>query len=345
VPIRTIEVLADKNPTAFLIAAEDDGYNPFHRACYEENMRVVPVLAKRIPEVLRMRTHGGLTALHMVAGCDIATVEMVELVADGFPQAMTMLSRGGHMPLHLACVNGASARVVQLLVGRGPEAVEILNVNGETVLHCACIGSEPESIRFVFDLWPVAALLLARVLIIRWDTGIRHDTERMMLPHCAASNAVNAVNQDVIDTIADLTKDAACTMIEYSLSTHTSMPAELVGRFLDMLTALNIPGFDATASGPALADTLRPHLDPDLISDLVDNDNVQQLLKKDKRVQNLISGLIRMNRSGRNYVQEEPSNTLRGISVLESISDNVECLFVHLRENALLTQRQEVLHE
>jgi hypothetical protein len=39
----------------------------------------------------------------------------------------------------------------------------------------------------------------------------------------------------------------------------------------------------------------------------------------------------RMNTSGRNYVQAESSNTVNGLAVLNSVSNNVDCMFAHLR--------------
>jgi hypothetical protein len=87
-------------------------------------------------------------------------------------------------------------------------------------------------------------------------------------------------------------------------------------------------------------DKVRPHLTPDLVRNLVNNDELQQLLLVDKDLQSLIDGLGRMNMAGRNYIQVEPSNILQGVRVLDAISDNVDCLLGHLRENSSFFERE-----
>jgi hypothetical protein len=42
------------------------------------------------------------------------------------------------------------------------------------------------------------------------------------------------------------------------------MPATMSGHLRELVTALDSPGFDASASGVALTETVRPRLTPDL---------------------------------------------------------------------------------
>jgi hypothetical protein len=102
------------------------------------------------------------------------------------------------------------------------------------------------------------------------------------------------------------------------------MPATLTDHVRSFVTAFNLPGFDASASGVALTQTLDPYMTPDVIHNLVDSDDLQQQLKTDKDLQSLIGGLVLMNKSGRNYVQAESSNTVKGLVVLNSVSNNVD---------------------
>jgi hypothetical protein len=46
-----------------------------------------------------------------------------------------------------------------------------------------------------------------------------------------------------------------------------------------------------------------------------------------------------MNKSGRSRAASNPFNTLVGLAVLDSFSDNADCLFLHLRENPSLCNR------
>jgi hypothetical protein len=74
---------------------------------------------------------------------------------------------------------------------------------------------------------------------------------------------------------------------------------------------------------------------PDLVRELVDHNELQTLLKEDEDLSSLICGLVRMNKSGRNYFLEDSGDRLQGLIVLESVSNNFDCLFIHLRENSM----------
>jgi hypothetical protein len=98
-----------------------------------------------------------------------------------------------------------------------------------------------------------------------------------MLPYdCAVDRHIA---QEVIDCIAQASKDTACALIEYSLCARTLMAATLTDHVRIFISALNIPGFDASASGVALTQTLLPHLTPALVHNVVDSDDLQQQLK------------------------------------------------------------------
>jgi hypothetical protein len=86
-------------------------------------------------------------------------------------------------------------------------------------------------------------------------------------------------------------------------------------------------------------ESVRDHLEPDLIKTLVTNADLQELLKKDIAYHSLIRGLVRMNKSGRSGALLDPSNTVAGLVVLDSISDNADYLFLHLRENPPICNR------
>jgi hypothetical protein len=212
------------------------------------------------------------------------------------------------------------------LLGRGPEAVEMVTNEVTTVLHLACREDYSIAVvQYLYNCWAVASLVVA------------FRESRPMLPHgCAVGRQPVA---DVTDFVAEATKDTACALIEYALYPLTSMPVTERDRMRDFVTALNISGFDASASGVALTESVRRHLTCDSILNLVNNDALQQLLLGDKDLQRTIGGLVRMNKAGRNYVQGEPSNVCKGIAVLDFVSDNVDCIFVHLRENVLLVSR------
>ena len=43
--------------------------------------------------------------------------------------------------------------------------------------------------------------------------------------------------------------------------------------------------------------------------------------------------LLRLNRAGRRYVRQDPTNHLECVNVLDAARDDLDCLYLHLREN------------
>ena len=52
--------------------------------------------------------------------------------------------------------------------------------------------------------------------------------------------------------------------------------------------------------------------------------------------QKLIDALCRLNRQGRKYLATDASNKDKGVALLVSVSDDLNCLFYHMRENPIL---------
>jgi ankyrin repeat protein len=116
VPLETIEILAEKNPDTFQIP-DDNGWVPLHFACHEGSLQVVSFVATRFPDTVKMKTNDGYTPLHLHCECNTpAKDEVVELLVNAFPRALTDADDSGDTPLHSACNNGASDRVIRLLL-------------------------------------------------------------------------------------------------------------------------------------------------------------------------------------------------------------------------------------
>lgn len=64
---------------------------------------------------------------------------------------------------------------------------------------------------------------------------------------------------------------------------------------------------------------------------------MQRLIKEDE-YRNLIDGIIKINKSGRKYVKEDPGNKIKGVGVLKSVWNNPDCILLHLRESPCLRE-------
>jgi hypothetical protein len=90
----------------------------------------------------------------------------------------------------------------------------------------------------------------------------------------------------------------------------------VVNHFRDGIADV-IPDFGDLSScgGVVLTERLRPHVDPDMVRELVKKRELQDLLKV-KDYQSLSCGLVRMNKSGRNYFLQDPGDKVKGVRVL-----------------------------
>jgi len=104
-----------------------------------------------------------------------------------------------------------------------------------------------------------------------------------------------------------------------------------------------------------LHDELRQYMDIELLHSFLKCDNIQRLITRkfdsqceiesndfDRFIsvcQRIIFGLVCMHQSGRHYIHEDPCNTEKAIQILESVVDNLDCLFLHLRESPFLCFR------
>ena len=84
--------------------------------------------------------------LHVACWNRNATVEIISLLIDAFPQSVFKRSIDGGMPLHYLCCGDCadSMNVLRLLLETYPEAVGHPNQADMLPLHLACMGSKSD---------------------------------------------------------------------------------------------------------------------------------------------------------------------------------------------------------
>jgi hypothetical protein len=321
----------------------NNGDTPLHylfkrHADNQAPVEIVELVLDLFPGALAMQGDSNYTPLHCACR-DGAPVQAVELLLNRGPSALQMLDFERNSPLHLACDSeefNVSENVIRLLIERDPSMLQLVNERGDTPFRNACECSVPvETLRIMFNLWPIPCLLMGTF----YDEDEDEGNEIHLLPHgvCMSKNR----EANVVDLVGNATNDAVCTLLECVTTPRGIMPASVISHLRETLAA-SVPNFQMPTSGAVLTEYLRPHLTPDLVTRLVDNDELQTLLKEDQDLQSLICGLVRMHKSGRNYFLEDPGDRPKGVCVMESASGNVDCLFLHVRENSLaLCDRQQ----
>jgi hypothetical protein len=80
--------------------------------------------------------------------------------------------------------------------------------------------------------------------------------------------------------VAEATKDALFALMECVLDARATLPASVANHFRATIASA-IPNFVAPTGVVVLTETIRSHLGPALVPELVDHDEQQALLKQD----------------------------------------------------------------
>jgi hypothetical protein len=118
-------------------------------------------------------------------------------------------------------------------------------------------------------------------------------------------------------------------LVDVVLNRHTYLPSQV--NLLRILREVwpSIHSTDTIAGQSLVDDELTQE---NLVTFIFENRCVQYLLCMGK-VCSLINGFVVMNEHGRKVLLQNPNDEEHFIHVLASVRDNVDCLFVCLREN------------
>jgi hypothetical protein len=197
-----------------------------------------------------------------------------------------------------------SNATIQYLLYQCPRALlSLTTTRGATALHFACSKRAlVETIRCLVGRWPVSCLVV--------DSDSRTPLE---LARKARREA------RIVEFMAQATQHVARALMECVLSPMSIVPSLLVEQASRINTEMNE--------------------DTSTLQDFLRNTAVQALLK-DECFQQLVCGIYQMNNSGRDYVRQDPGNKVKGVLVFDQVSENVECLFLHLRESPSLCEKE-----
>jgi hypothetical protein len=265
-------------------------------------------------------------------------------------------SFNGDLPLHTACRFGVSFEVVPFWVAQCPAAAESTSEFGSTPLHVASFWRAPfsvipldrdalqmaasgwatplhaasyaetaslEVLQYMTCQWPIASLLLDDEGYSPLDLAEREDEKNLAELH------LEQLPEDIIRFMTQTTKDAASALIECALNSKIDMPPAVTAHVEDTIRTVTPV---ITRGDTVLSESIRSHLNHPLLQTLLRNDELQPLLKE-ARYQTLIEGLHCMNRAGRKRRIENPEDEQMALTVLNVVTDNRDCLFLHLREN------------
>jgi ankyrin repeat protein len=286
----------------------------------------IGLLIRACPENLSKTNNEGETPLNLALSVQ-APRENIQLLLDRGPEAAGIKNNDGDYPLHQ--LGGGRPTLLRQIYNLYPEAIHKVNENGFTPLHCASSARTVKDMEFLVER-SVGSIVL-------------NADDRTPYDLALSSNREEAETQLVLDYMDNATKNAACAMIECILHPKSNAPIAVLQHVRDTAIAL-LPANATINSMDAqhLVLLLRPHMDHDMLYDLLLPHDLQNLLKEeDHHFPSWICGMVKMNKTNRYYFKEDPFDNLGGVRVLDSVADiSVECMFLHLKENPLLCDRK-----
>ena len=96
----------------------------------------------------------GQVALHFATERG-ASLKIIGLLYQAFPEAVTVKSMMGRLPLHLALLNGATPEVVTFLLKAAPDTIREVDNLGQLPLHCIMRGNPcTDTLKLMVDAYP-----------------------------------------------------------------------------------------------------------------------------------------------------------------------------------------------
>lgn len=165
--VEVARILYDANPDAILILDGEDGWAPIHYAAANANLELIRFLVRRKPEAARLRTSGGLTALHLLCRQNPTEAELpaMDILLHADPSSLIQRDFSSQStPLHLLCQGSRiSLQVVTWLVEANSTVTAIPDHDHYLPLHHASeIGADAEIISALLEHHPAAAKIFTR---------------------------------------------------------------------------------------------------------------------------------------------------------------------------------------
>jgi hypothetical protein len=291
---------------------------PLHRACEDRasTLQDIQRLIEENPQALANTDSLGNTPLLLACYFQNQSPAILQVLLDRSPtQVLGMRNRFfGYTPLHLA-LHAVDINILRQMIHLYPKALRMLTTDGYTPLYGACRSNVAslELLELLVLHCPEACLILNNDNQSPYDKVVdwrSNELDVVALLQAATINALVAFLVCVHQTLVTLTP-AVMTHVRHVLP-------GLFGENLSVSYYMN--GNEAIRQALANHNTLKT---------LLQNDELQTLLREDEDCQDLIRGIHFMVQAGSNH----------HVCIMESVSDAPDFMYLHLRCNPSLCVR------
>jgi len=153
-----VRFIFESNPSSLQLH-NFHGDSPLHIACSNETMnpKTIRLLLGVWPKSSRQRGHSFCLPVHLLCcnngSDDDASLEILTLLVDSFPEAVQEVDGEGNLPVHLAA-RCKSWGFCKTLIDRYPESVRITRDNDGLPIHYACWSGTCETVKNLHELYP-----------------------------------------------------------------------------------------------------------------------------------------------------------------------------------------------
>lgn len=286
----------------------------------EELIEILNCMVAQDPSVLGMQNPSGHTALHLSLNTEDVHQVFVEQIMSLSPESLETADNEGAVPLHIACQHQLCG-LIPGMVQRCSESLKARDQQGRTPLHDFCWSVSGEQgddeallrpLTTLVEAWPLATICTDQHGDLPYQDLVAGATHNRNDP--CINFLLTATRHMVVSLAEGIFRDMRMTHIWSSLRA-----------ILHVLPHGDVPG-------SAFWCDARNQLAIEDISDILGLEGVQDWINSE-RVQNLICGLNQMHHAGRSYVRENASDVSSAARVIEAVSSNLDCLWIHVREN------------
>jgi hypothetical protein len=224
---------------------------------------------------------------------------------------------------------------MKMVLGQDKTIIEAKDDYGNTPMHYACGNA-------------FLSLAVAKMLVELYPASLQVKNKLGNTPlHIAVDRNVPEV---VLAYLVDASPQAVCRK-----NTQGQTPLHISGERLDDASpvikqmkraasaliecSVHILTPQRRGGGGRLVLTHELDMSQPMLYKLLKNEKLQDLIGE-PGVPELINGVFHMNKYGRAYVEGYAGDKLKGVRVMQSTRDSVDCLFLHLRENPSLCDKK-----
>jgi hypothetical protein len=297
--------------------ADEEGHETaLHRSCQlrRSTLDDIQRLIEEDPQALAKTDSCGHTPLHKATFFLPQSSAILQLLLDRSPtEVLGMCDSYGYTHLHRACSRRVSIDIIRQMIRLYPKALRMLTSTGNMPLHCAAYSSATlEVLELLVLHCPEVCLVLNTRNESPYDREVEfrsHQPDVVALMSAATINALLAFLVCVKQMLVTISPAALAHILQV-----------LPGLFEEGLSVSYMNGNEAIRQALANHNTLKT---------LLQNDELQTLLREDEDCQDLIRGIHFMVQAGSNH----------HVCIMESVSDAPDFMYLHLRCNPSLCVR------